>query len=170
MKKVFLCTLIMALLLTGVCMPADAAAMLRPVTPEEIDGFFTMPKSELMMNLGTAFQLVGTGAEGWLEGMEYEDLGLTFAYDIEDDDVLLWIDCSSEFEIFGIRAEAMSFAEIMKCLGDAEIEDVFVETPDHPAYVIQYQIGGAVYSFLSFDADGGGGSMLTIYPAISGTV
>jgi len=119
-----------------------------------------MSRDEIIAALGADYEWAPTGAEGWLEGMEYKELGLTFGY--FEDEGLLFIDCSPDFEIFGVQASTMSFAQIMEILGEAEIMDTWIETPDHPAYTLEYEIGGSIYQFISFEPDGGDGSWLYI--------
>ena len=158
MRKALAWSLVAAALLA--CAAASAGPAPREVTLEEIEGFFRMTEEELIEALGDDYVWTPTGGEGWLDGMEYAELGLIFAY--FEDEGLLFLDCLPTFEFRGVRADEMSFAEIMGVWGETTIHETWVETPDHPAFALEYYIGDCFFMFLSFDADGASGSRLTI--------
>ena len=118
---------------------------------KQIDEYFSMTKQQIIEKEGSNYEEVFAGAEGSMEGLEYASLGLTFAF--YEDTLLELIECDPKFKIYG-AGSGMSFSEIMEHLGEAEIKDTWVETPDHPAFVIEYQLGNCIYMFLSFESDG----------------
>ena len=140
------------------------------VTPEntdealqnQIDAYFNMTKQELIEKEGSDFKVVQTGAEGLLEGLHYENLGLTFTFD--DDNTLGFIDCDPSFKIYGVGT-GMSFSEIMECLGDTEINEFYMEMY-YLVSSINYQFGNSIYVFTSYWGDGSD-SALGISSAIS---
>lgn len=127
------------------------------ITKNEINRYFDMTKSELLEILGTNYQIVPAGGEGTEDGYYYEGKGI-FVFSYDDRLWLMYV--PADFEVNGAM-EGMNFEQIQKCLGETEIKDVFIETPDHPAYEIEYISGNCIYGFWSYDKDGNN-SMLTI--------
>ena len=122
----------------------------------QIDHYFQMGLDEFVEKNGTNYHVVPSGAEGVENGLRYDHLGLTFTF---IDDTLEWIDCDQSFRIFG-AGKGMSFSEITALLGKADIQNSFMETPDHPVLIMEYRLGNSLYSFVSIDGDD---SWLTIY-------
>lgn len=106
------------------------------------------PMKRRMSNL---FLIVSSGSEGTYEGYYYKDLGLTYIFNHK----LLWIDCDDNIDIHGARP-GMTFEEIMKVLGDTEIEDTFIEIPENKAYEICYDLDGFTLCCESVNKDGSG--------------
>jgi len=119
---------------------------------QQIDSYFTMTRDELIETLGPDFEEVAAGPEGVCDGYYYEELGLIFAY-YPDDDTLEMIDCDEAFRINGVGAGSL-LSEVVEALGESEIIETWVETPDHPAYMVRYILGNSDYRFLSFEKDG----------------
>lgn len=113
--------------------------------------YLSMPKDEILSELGNSYKIIPTGAEGACEGYYYENLGLTFIFDT--DKSVDWIDCDESVNIEGAR-EGMNFEQIQKLLGTAKIEETFIETPEFKAYEITYVKENAIICFLSMNKDG----------------
>ena len=118
----------------------------------QIDYYFTMTRDELIETLGPDYEDVAAGPEGVCDGYYYEELGLIFAF-YPDDDILEMIDCAPEFKIYGVGAGSL-LSEVAEALGETEIIETWVETPDHPAYMVRYILGDSDYRFISFEKDG----------------
>ncbi len=117
----------------------------------EIKEMFLALQDELLAKLGDGYEIVPSGSEGTYEGYYYKELGLTFIFNHK----LLWIDCDDNIDIRGARP-GMTFEEIMKVLGDAEIEDTFIEIPENKAYEIRYDLDGFTLCCESVNKDGSG--------------
>ena len=118
----------------------------------QIDSYFAMTRDELIETLGPDYEEVAAGPEGVCDGYYYEELGLIFAY-YPDDDTLEMIDCDAEFRINGVGAGSL-LSEVVEALGETEIVETWVETPDYPAYMVRYLLGDSDYRFISFEKDG----------------
>lgn len=117
----------------------------------EIKDMFLTLQDDLLAKLGDGYEIVPSGSEGAYEGYYYKDLGLTFIFNHK----LLWIDCDNNVDIHGARP-GMTFEEIMKVLGDTEIEDTFIEIPENKAYEISYDFDGFTLYCESVKNDGSG--------------
>jgi len=156
----------------------EPGATLEPISPrlelpesdepdgDPIAGYFALGKSALLPQLGTDYEIVPSGAEGLYDGYYYAGLGLTFVFEIYDEDweTLLWIDCDPSFVLHGAHGE-MTFGEISCVLGEGEAEEYIAEDTVTPIYARRYQMGDYVMEFTSFEPDGSW-SWLTLYRAL----
>ena len=118
---------------------------------QQIGAYFAMPKDQLIATLGPGYEVAPAGPEGVCDGYFYEELGLTFAF-YPDEDELEMIDCDEPFKLNGVGAGNL-FAEITAALGDNEIQETWIELPEYTAFMLEYQWGEIVYVFIAFDAD-----------------
>lgn len=118
---------------------------------KQIDVFFTRSKAEIIEKLGSDYTVLPAGPEGVCDGYYYEDLGMSFAF-YPDSDTLELIDCYPNFKIHGVGTGSL-FSEILEALGDAEIVETWLELPIYTAFMVQYHLGNAEYSFIAFEKD-----------------
>ena len=121
-------------------------------------GLFKDSKDSVLKKLGDKYQLSGAGVEGSEEGYLYEELGITIVF---DNDYVSAIYCGMKVVINGASA-GMNFKQVQEKLGQAKIEETWVETPDNKAYSMTYIIENCIVEFLSYSKDGNE-SMLSIY-------
>lgn len=121
-------------------------------------GLFKDPKDSVLKKLGDKYQLTEAGIEGSEEGYFYEELGITIVF---DNDYVSAIYCGMKVVINGASA-GMNFKQVQEKLGQAKIEETWVETPDNKAYSMTYIIENCIVDFLSYSKDGSE-SMLSIY-------
>lgn len=119
------------------------------ITDKKLKGFFLSTQEEILRSLGDTYEIIGIGAEGTDDGYYYKDLGLTFAFDHG----VSWIECDDDIIIHGVHA-GMSFDEVMKTLGNTEIEESWMETPYNRTYDIYYDFDGFTLWFMSYSSDG----------------
>jgi hypothetical protein len=119
---------------------------------ENVCDLMDLKKDELLERFGDDFEIVPEGGEGSEEGYRYEQLGLTFVFEGADNHIA-WVSCSEKVDINGART-GMDFEQIQEKLGITEINDTFIETPEHKAYEINYKIGDCTVNFFSQDKDG----------------
>lgn len=119
------------------------------ISDKEIKEFFLSTKDDLLSRLGNKYEIVGIGAEGTYDGYYYKDLGLKFAFD----NGVSWIECNDDIIIHGVHG-GMSFDEVMKILGNTEVEESWIETPYNKTYEIYYDFDGFTLWFTSSGSDG----------------
>ena len=119
---------------------------------EQIDGFLTMSREEIIKKLGPDYSVEFVGPEGALDGYYYEDLGMAFAF-YADSDIPDFIECYPNFKIYGVGIGSL-FPEIVEALGDTEVFETWLAHPDDKAFIAYYQLGDAMYSFVAFEEDG----------------
>ena len=118
----------------------------------QIDEFLSLSGEEIIAKLGPGFEAVAAGPEGAMDGYCYEALGMTFAF-YPDSVMPDLIECGPGFRISGVGVGSL-FSEILEALGDAEITETWLELPDYTVYLIDYQLGNGIYSFIAFEKDG----------------
>jgi hypothetical protein len=121
------------------------------VNPEMIQEYFRLQKKDIISMLGNDYLLVYAGAEGTYQGYRYDKYGLVFTF--EENESVAFIFGTEGFEMHGVHT-GMDFMQIQERLGEAVIQNTWVETPDNIAYMIIYIIENCRYQFLSFSADG----------------
>ncbi|HEX9058548.1 MAG TPA: hypothetical protein VF941_00025, partial [Clostridia bacterium] len=115
-----------------------------------------------MEELGDNYKIVPAGGEGTCEGYRYDELDITIVFDTDNESsALSWIDCGNSINIKGAH-NGMTFKEVMGILGNSEIKDTFIETPDHKAYMLQYIVDNCGIIYFSQIKDGREGGF-TIY-------
>ena len=119
---------------------------------EQIDAYLAMSREEIVEKLGPDYTVEPIGPEGALDGYCYEDLGMAFAFYF-DSDTPDFIDCYPNFRIRGVGIGSL-FSEVFEALGEAEIIETWLADPDDKAFMVQYELGNAVYDFVAFEADG----------------
>jgi len=119
---------------------------------EQIDELLTMSREEIIKKLGPDYSVEPVGPEGALDGYYYENLGMAFAF-YADSDIPDFIECYPNFKIHGVGIGSL-FSEIMEALGDTEIFETWLAHPDDKAFIVYYQLGDAMYSFVAFEEDG----------------
>ena len=125
---------------------------LKMVRLEEIDYILDLTKSEVEERVGKDYEVVGTGAEGACDGYYYKRLGITVSFGIEQDEVD-WIDCDESVDLKGVHA-GMDFMQIKQVLGEGKSDETWMETPDNPVYLLEYEIGNTKVTFWSYIRDG----------------
>jgi len=131
---------------TAVDLEEEGEGLLRQILT-----YLAMTKDELIVTLGQDYTIEPAGPEGVCDGYFYEDLGMTFAF-YPDEDTLELIACDSNFRMDGVGVGSL-FSEIMDVFGDTEIIESWMELPEYTIYLLEYQWGEAVFSFISFDVD-----------------
>lgn len=147
-KMLPLCTLVLAICMS-LCACAETYTLDDELLIKQIDAYFTMSKEEIIETLGPDFLVVPAGPEGAMDGYFYEDIGMAFAF-YSDSKVPELIDCYPNFRIHGV-GEGSLFSEIFEALGDTEIIETWMELPIYTVYMVQYQLGDALYSFFAFE-------------------
>lgn len=114
---------------------------------KDMQKYAFMSREQILAQFGEAYEIIGTGAEGVMEGYHYADIGLTFTFD--DDNTLSFINCDEKVDINGAHA-GMSIVEVMNFLGKVEVKKTWIETPEHDAYYVTYWIGKCRVEFHSY--------------------
>jgi len=130
--------------------------------PKDLFSYISLTKDEVIKKLGKKYKIESTGAEGLVEGFYYPDLGITFAFENEDNKVSR-IDCNEKVEINGAKS-GMNLKQIQQKLGTAKILESYIETPDNKCYDLRYIINNTSIEFTSMQKDGSD-SFLRLYPA-----
>lgn len=119
---------------------------------EEIDYILDLTKRDVEERVGKDYEVVGTGAEGACDGYYYRRLGITVSFGAEQEEVN-WIDCDETFDIKGVHA-GMDFMQIREVLGEGKPDETWMETPDYPVYMVEYEIGNLRVTFWSYSKEG----------------
>ncbi len=121
----------------------------------DIANCFNLPIEEILKKYGDSYAVINTGIEDTEKGYEYTS-GLIFVV-CDDEKTLSRIDCKDSIIINGVHG-GMKFDEIMKFLGDEEVQcDDIAE--DEKYYSLTYQINDLIICFRSCSADGTNSTM-----------
>ena len=118
----------------------------------QIDELLTLSKEEIIDKLGPDYVVEPVGPEGALDGYYYKDLGMAFAF-YPDSTVPDIIECYEGFHLYGIGI-GNRLSEVTEALGDSGVNETWLMGPEDKAYMLSYQFGNAMYSFIAFEEDG----------------
>jgi len=143
----------LALLLTLLiaATPAAQAENTDELLIQVIEACFSMTREEIIEAFGPNFEEVAAGPEGVCDGYYYEEVGITFAF-YPDTDELDSISCDESFRIYGVGVGSY-LTEIIETLDDVEIIETWVETPYNKAFMVPFSYGNIHFNFIAFDKD-----------------
>jgi len=118
----------------------------------QIDELLTLSKEEIIDKLGPDYVVEPEGPEGALDGYYYKDLGMSFAF-YPDSTMPDLIECYEGFHLYGVGI-GNRLSEVTEALGDSGVYETWLIDPEDKAYMLSYQFGNALYSFIAFEEDG----------------
>ncbi len=121
------------------------------IDKETLFWILSMSKDMVSDVYGTEFEIIRSGAEGAQDGYYYKQRGISIIF--TDDGNVGYVDCNENVDIDGATA-GMSFIQIKEKLGEAKIEENWMETPDNKIYQLKYEMNGHTLIFESDNKEG----------------